>query len=374
MYTEKSNNLFLLESEAVPVNIPLPRALLRRASVLPLAAALLISLAVPALAAENTEWPWRGATYIITRPGEDPVIIDGSTEPDLTGYPLVFRDSGRWRDLAVAARQNLTVRHDGEVYTLTSALLPFCELFGILGFSVSPLETVRIEISRDHVDVTVSTDVSYYERDTEITPYQTIRRANASMRRGEEAVVQVGAAGEKGGVYEVYWSHGVEAGRQLVEVLDSEPVDEIIEYGTAKTPQDAISPSDAGTDAGLPPDAGAVSVSREEEGGTLALPGGETLRFTKAISMTATAYTMGHGGVGAYTATGTAVRRGVVAVDRSVIPLGTKLYIVANGGAVYGEAVAEDTGVRGNRIDLYFDTYQECLQFGRRDCMVYILE
>lgn len=357
------------------MNIPLPRALLRRASAVLLAAALSLSLAAPALAAENTERPWRGATYIITRPGEDPVIIDGSTEPDLTGYPLVFRDSGRWRDLAVAARQNLTVRHDGEVYTLTSALLPFCELFGILGFSVSPLETVRIEISRDHVDVTVSTDVSYYERDTEITPYQTIRRANASMRRGEEAVVQVGAAGEKGGVYEVYWSHGMEAGRQLVEVLDSEPVDEIIEYGAAEPARDIGSPP-AGelADGGTIPQA--VSVSRDDEikGGTLTLSNGETLRFTDAISMTATAYTTGHGGVGTHTASGTAVRRGVAAVDRGVIPLGTKLYIVVNGGVVYGEAVAEDTGVRGNRIDLYFETYQECLQFGRRDCMVYILE
>ena len=37
-------------------------------------------------------------------------------------------------------------------------------------------------------------------------------------------------------------------------------------------------------------------------------------------------------------------------------------------------AVAEDTGVRGNKVDLYYDTYQQCINFGRRAATVYILE
>ena len=41
---------------------------------------------------------------------------------------------------------------------------------------------------------------------------------------------------------------------------------------------------------------------------------------------------------------------------------------------VYGMAKAEDTGMRGdNKLDLYMDTYAECINFGRRDCKVYIL-
>ena len=90
--------------------------------------------------------------------------------------------------------------------------------------------------------------------------------------------------------------------------------------------------------------------------------------------MTATAYTAGYGGADYYTATGTSVRVGTVAVDKRVIPLGTKLYIVTNDGIVYGTAVAEDTGVKGDKIDLYFDTYQQCINFGRRGCTVYILK
>ena len=341
----------------------LPRSLLRRASAALLAAALLCSLSTPALAAgEKAKKPWCGVTYIVTRLGGDPIVIDGSSEPDLAGYPLAFRDSGHFRDLVIAARQELTVYHDGAAYTVDSSdLEPFSDLFRSLGFTPSPLEAVRVEVFRGYVNVTVSSDIAYCVRDAEVTPYQTVRRPNASMKTGEEDVVQVGSNGEKGGVYEVYWSHGGEAGRQLVEVLDSEPVDEIVEYGTAKESRASNASK-------------SVSVARDGEGGTLTLSNGETLRFTRAISMTATAYTAGHGGVGTRTASGTAVRRGVAAVDPSVIPLGAKLYVVANGGVVYGEAVAEDTGVRGNRIDLYHDTYQECIQFGRRSCMVYILE
>ena len=70
-------------------------------------------------------------------------------------------------------------------------------------------------------------------------------------------------------------------------------------------------------------------------------------------------------------------QRGVVAVDPSVIPLGTKLYIEAEDGSWrYGYAVAGDTGgnIRGNRIDLFFDSRAEALQFGRKQARVYVLK
>jgi 3D (Asp-Asp-Asp) domain-containing protein len=67
---------------------------------------------------------------------------------------------------------------------------------------------------------------------------------------------------------------------------------------------------------------------------------------------------------------------GYVAVDPKVIPLGSKLYITTpSGNIVYGMAVAADTGgaIKGNKIDLYYNTYSECVQFGRRTCTVYVL-
>ena len=63
------------------------------------------------------------------------------------------------------------------------------------------------------------------------------------------------------------------------------------------------------------------------------------------------------------TATGLPVGWGVVAVDPSVIPLGTRLTIPG-----YGEGVAADTGgaVRGATIDLWFPTPGQAGAWGRR--------
>lgn len=97
------------------------------------------------------------------------------------------------------------------------------------------------------------------------------------------------------------------------------------------------------------------------------------LNYSKVLNMNATAYSPDPAENGGYsvTALGTPLRRGVVAVDRRVIPLGTKLYIEG-----YGYARAEDTGgaIKGNRIDLLFNTKAECRNFGRRTVKVYILK
>lgn len=59
-----------------------------------------------------------------------------------------------------------------------------------------------------------------------------------------------------------------------------------------------------------------------------------------------------------------------VAVDPSVIPLGTKLYVSG-----YGLAIAADTGsaIKKNKIDLYMNSTAECYAFGRRSVTVQIL-
>jgi 3D (Asp-Asp-Asp) domain-containing protein len=69
------------------------------------------------------------------------------------------------------------------------------------------------------------------------------------------------------------------------------------------------------------------------------------------------------------TATGMPVGRGVVAVDPSVIPLGSRLYIPG-----YGNGVAADVGggIQGNTIDLWFPTYSECAVWGRRTVTITI--
>ena len=59
-----------------------------------------------------------------------------------------------------------------------------------------------------------------------------------------------------------------------------------------------------------------------------------------------------------------------IAVDPRVIPYGSKVYIEG-----YGTYVAEDCGgaIKGNIIDIYMSSYNECIQFGRRKAKVYII-
>ena len=89
-------------------------------------------------------------------------------------------------------------------------------------------------------------------------------------------------------------------------------------------------------------------------------------RVVRTHIMEATAYTW----TGSRTATGTWPSRGTVAVDPNVIPLGAELYVEG-----YGPAVAADTGgdIKGQRIDLYMESYEEAIQFGRRQVLVEVL-
>ncbi len=67
------------------------------------------------------------------------------------------------------------------------------------------------------------------------------------------------------------------------------------------------------------------------------------------------------------TASGEKVRPGVIAVDPTVIPLGTRLWVEG-----YGEALAADTGgaIRGRKIDVYFPSHQQALEWGRKQVTI----
>ena len=75
------------------------------------------------------------------------------------------------------------------------------------------------------------------------------------------------------------------------------------------------------------------------------------------------------------TATNTKPKRGTIAADPERIPYGTKLYIPE-----YGYGIVEDTGgaLRKDkdniRIDVYMDTYEEAIEWGKKEMIIYIIE
>lgn len=184
-------------------------------------------------------------------------------------------------------------------------------------------------------------------------PFQTLVKYNDSLDHGKTQVVQTGKSGLKEVSYKITYEDGIEVSRDVVdEVLHQEAVNEIIEKGTLNY----------------------VITSR-----------GEVSRYKRVLTVVATAYDAGFESTGknpgdpyyGITRSGTKVRPGVIAVDPKVIPLGSRLYIESLDGKVsYGYAVAEDTGsaIKGNRIDIYYESRSDALKFGRKNLRVYVLE
>ena len=195
---------------------------------------------------------------------------------------------------------------------------------------------------------------------TEDIPFKTVSSPNSSLQRGTTEIKTEGKVGKKEIYYKVVYHNGEEISRELAgEKIVSEPVTQVSEYGTMYH----------GTTASR------GSVDRKE---------GKSFSYSAVYTFAASAYDLSYASCGknpgdrgyGITASGMQAQRGVVAVDPSVIPLGTKLYIESTDGYPdYGYAVAGDTGgaIKGYRVDLFMDSHSEAINFGRRNVKVYIL-
>lgn len=74
------------------------------------------------------------------------------------------------------------------------------------------------------------------------------------------------------------------------------------------------------------------------------------------------------------TASGQQTRRGIIAADRRVLPMGTRVRLSA--GSQSGEYVVADTGgvIRGNKIDIWVPSNGEAMRFGRRNIKLTVLQ
>jgi 3D (Asp-Asp-Asp) domain-containing protein len=168
-------------------------------------------------------------------------------------------------------------------------------------------------------------------------PFPIIRQPDPKMEKGLEAVEETGVPGKKKATLRQMFEDGKEAGYDIIaEQVLAEPKPELLRVGTR-----------ASND-----------------------PGRGTIRFKNRLEMEATAYTPFDDGQSGITFSGIPAKRGIVAVDPRVIPLGTRVYVPG-----YGVALAADTGgaIKGSKIDLCIEDYNEAMRFGRRKVEVYIL-
>ncbi|MBS5945606.1 MAG: 3D domain-containing protein [Peptoniphilus harei] len=212
-----------------------------------------------------------------------------------------------------------------------------------LNIKLNKLDRVSLpldEIAKEGMEIKIDrVVVENIENKIEI-PFETESRENKDMFEGDKNVITKGEVGQKTESLKNTYVNGV---LETTEVLKSEitkdPVKEVVEVGTKKA---------------------------------AAAPNGKNAK--RVIVMQATAYDPS---AGSKTAMGTRARVGAVAVDPRVIPLGSKLYIESmDGFASYGYATAEDTGgaIKGNRIDLFYNSNAEANRFGRRNVKVYVLD
>ena len=302
---------------------------------------------------------WARALYLYSDSNASAAALDES-HPGINSV-LLNQDTGKSGENAMLTAGTLvTVRRGGETITATAQAETVEQFLSRMDIIPGPLEMVGIELMEGSVALTISDHLTVYERVTEQAEHGTVYRSTPDLPKGQERVARKGVDGQHTAIYEQTWVSGQLVTSQYVEEITSTSVDEIVEQGTAVTSVDA--------------DDKVVNVTTNADGsGYLTFASGGTMKFSKAVQVTATAYTAGYDGVDHTTATGTFVHKGVAAVDKRVFPLGSDLYVMAK-GMEYGLTKAEDTGMKGQKIDLYLESYQQCIQFGRRSATVYLLE
>lgn len=249
------------------------------------------------------------------------------------------------------------------VYATTRRGETLTALLARMELVADPLEMALVDVSQEEVRVTVSTALTYYETETVVTPSPVQSTGDYTLPKGTRQVVQQGSDGLSHVTYEVVWADGQLLSRQAV-------AEEVETAATPTVVRDGMLVTEAARG-----DTIREVVTLEDGSGYLLLSSGDALHFTGSMEVKCTAYTTGHDGVGTLTYTGTTVAVGCVAVDKKVIPLGTRMFITTKDGYLtYGMARAEDTGVKGNKVDLYMESYDECIQFGVRKSVVYFLD
>jgi 3D (Asp-Asp-Asp) domain-containing protein len=236
---------------------------------------------------------------------------------------------------------NLTVQTRTRGKTVGDALVD-------LGIVVAGSDRVSPPLGQDLHDNTLIQVTRVLETvlvDRESIPYESILAPDDNLEIDRQRMDQPGAEGEHRRRYKIVYENGVEVQRELLDDwVASEPITRGVAYGRK-------------------------IVSRPLE-----TPEG-TLSYWRVVRMMATSYSASTAGVAAdsyhygITYTGLPMRKGIVAVDPSIVPLRSRVYVPG-----YGIGDAADVGgaIRSRRIDLGYDDWNLALWYRWVD--VYLLD
>lgn len=320
----------------------------RKRAVPVLALTLLTSISLPAIAAnlnlyEISDGTKTESVYLLEENNADAAVAQSSF--DLADYAMVSvleTDEDHY-DVTVKHKYDVTVTADGKSQTVYTGDATVASLLAQAGITLGEDDKVTPSLG---TTITSPSEIKVVRvtkktiKKTKKIKYKTVTKETSKWYEGTSKVTRKGQNGTKELTIEVTYEDGKEVSRETVDTkVIAKPVNKVITKGT-KERETAVAAS-----------------------GTTA--SGVSLNGKKAMTMTATAYSGG-----GTTASGMAAGVGRIAVDPRVIPLGTKLYVSG-----YGYCVAADTGgaIKGNIIDVYFNSEAQCYNWGRRSVTVYIL-
>jgi uncharacterized protein YabE (DUF348 family) len=240
----------------------------------------------------------------------------------------------------------LTLNVGGEekqVWTTSTTVADFLEQQEITLNELDRVEPVLDAM----VEANSSVKITRVEKVTDVVEesvdYAIVTKKDSKISKGKQKVINAGEKGKVAKHYEVIIENGKEVARELVKTETlSESKDRIVAVGTKVAQK---------------------NVSRSSD------------KVANEFYVSSTAYTAYCNGCSGTTSTGIDLRANpdmkVIAVDPSVIPLGTKVYVEG-----YGYAVAGDIGsaIKGHKIDVFFPTKSEAYRWGRKTVKIKILE
>lgn len=251
------------------------------------------------------------------------------------------------------------LKADGETKEYTVLDQTAAELLEKAGIVLEQDDCIDCDFEKmlEEGDTVTVTRIRYEKAESyEVVPYNTVTQTSNLVSMYDSKVVQQGENGTRTNISLIKYVDGKrESETAISSEITKEPVPEIINKGAALR----------------------VPYSKKDSE-SLVLENGLPVNYETILTGKSCAYTAP---LGSGTASGRKLEIGTVAVDPSIIPYGSELYIVSTDGSyVYGYAIAADTGnltAYGVLVDLYMgnmeDYYQTSVQYGAKQVNIYVL-
>lgn len=257
---------------------------------------------------------------------------------------------------------SVEITADGETKKVVAPIGTVENALEALSYKVSDEDIISVDKNAEvKPDMKIKIQrVTYKQtKKTEEVSYNTVTKTTDNLDPGKTKVEKEGKNGVKEITTKTKYIDGKKIESEVInEEITKEPVDKVVLVGK-ETTQTSYAPFEV----------------KSSGSNTFTDSNGNTVAYSRVLTGSGTAYTAP---AGAYTATGVPAYLGGVAVNPNIIPYGSRLYIAStDGSVVYGYATAVDTGgalMAGTAlVDLFYPSYGECVNFGRRNVNVYVL-